>query len=167
METNDIKLTVLKDAVCTSKYGVKRNIKCTNGKTVVDVHSGVDLVSKTGNKDLLAVADGKVIYLTHNDGTGAKTIVTAYHNILPFGFVLLVLYTHCDSFSVKNGQAIKKGQKIATLGATGNVSAAHVHVSTYYIPPLTWKDKNGKYYTWNYKTRDQFEIDPNLLLHVY
>ena len=167
METNNIKLTVVKDQVCTSKYGVKRNVKCTNGKTIVDVHDGVDLISRTGSRDLLAVADGKVIWLTNDDGTGSKTIACVYHNILPFGMSLLVVYAHCAGFSVRKNQAIKKGQKIATMGDSGNCSGIHVHVSMAALLPFVWKDDNGKYFTYNYADRKKYRIDPNLLLHVY
>lgn len=147
------------------KYGIKRNIMCSNGNRVCDIHNGIDIIGS--NHDLLALADGKVLFATENDGTGCKTIVTAHGGILPCGFVLLVLYAHCDSFSKSPGDKIKQGEKVATMGATGNVTGVHLHCSMYAIPPKTWKKDNGTYYIWDYKTRNQYEIDPNELLKLY
>lgn len=149
----------------TQKYGIKRNIMCSNGVRVTDTHNGVDIVGD--NTDLLAIADGKVLFATEDDGTSCKTIVTAHGDVLPCGFVLLVLYAHCASFNKSPGDKIKLGDKVATMGATGNVTGVHLHCSMYAIPPKTWKKDNGSYYIWDYKTRGQYEIDPNELLKLY
>lgn len=147
------------------RYGIKRNLVVNNGKRIIDTHNGVDIVG--ANRDLLSVADGKVIFLTENDGTGCKTIVTAHGGVLPLGFVLLVLYAHCEGFSKKVGDKVVKGEKVATMGATGNVTGVHLHCSMYAIPPKTWKKDNGTYYKWSYDTRADYEINPNELLKLY
>lgn len=148
----------------TSAYGVKRKLKATNGKLIDDVHNGVDFV---GDKSLMAIADGKVLFLTDNDGTGAKTIITAHGGILPNRYVMLNLYTHCDSFvgNLKQNDKVIKGHIIANMGATGNVTAVHVHVAMYAIPPEVWHDvKTDKWYQWDYNTRDQYQINPSWIL---
>lgn len=147
------------------KYGIKRNVVCTNGNRIVDTHNGVDIVGD--NLDLLALADGKVIFATEDDGTGSKTIVTAHGGILPCGMVLLVLYAHCKEFSKSPSDKVSKGEKIATMGATGNATGVHLHCSMYAIPPKTWKKNDDTYYVWDYKTRGQYEIDPNEVLGLY
>ena len=158
---------VIKGQTCTSKYNVKRTIKCDNGNTITDIHNGVDIVSSVGSKDLLALNDGKVLFTTENDGTGSKTIVCVYGNILPYNMRLLVLYAHCNSIKVKSGAKITKGQTIAEIGKTGNATGIHCHCSMYALPPLTWCSRAGKYYKWDYKTREQYEIDPNEILKLY
>lgn len=157
---------------CNQKYGLKRTVQTRNsvtGKlsTVNDIHNGVDIVSNMGHTDLLSVADGKVLYLTNNDGTGSKTVVTAHGGILPNGYVLLVLYAHCASFKVKQNDQIKKGQVIGTMGDTGNVSGVHLHCSMYAIPPEVWHTKDNTWYKWSYATRDEYVINPNWLLGLY
>ena len=173
METNDIKLTVLKDAVCTSKYRDVRNLTATTGEKISNQpHTGIDLVSKSGSKDLLAVADGKVLFVTQCDGSGgnnggSKTVVIAYGGILPFDQVLLVLYAHCDRIDVKKGQKVYKNQRVAILGSTGLVTAPHVHVETYAIGKYNWCDENNRYFQWSYKDRHKYRFNPNDVLHVY
>lgn len=155
----------LKDYKVTCKYGVSRKVACTNGKTITDIHSGIDLVSNYD--DILAYGYGKVIYTTEDDGTGAKTVVTAHHHVLPYGFVLLCLYTHLDKILVSKDDVVTESTVLGKQGSTGNVSGKHLHVSCYAIPPLTWKTKKGKYYSWDYKTRENYEINPNDIFHFY
>lgn len=157
----------LRDYKVTCKYGVSRKVKCTNGKTVTDIHSGIDLVSKYD--DVQAAAYGKVLFTTEDDGTGAKTVVTVHHNVLPYGCVLLCLYTHLDSILVKENDIVTEATVIGKQGSTGNVSGKHLHLSCFLLPKFVWKAKGtkDKYYKWDYKTRDNYEIDPNELFHFY
>ena len=39
----------------------------------------------------------------------------------------MTLYAHCKTIYVKEGDNIKQGQKIAEVGATGNVTGPHLH----------------------------------------
>ena len=39
----------------------------------------------------------------------------------------MTLYAHCKAIYVKEGDNIKQGQKIAEVGATGNVTGPHLH----------------------------------------
>ena len=155
----------LRDYRITCKYGVKRKVKCTNGKTITDVHSGIDLVSNFD--DVQACAYGKVIYVTEDDGSGAKTVVTAHHNVLPYGCTLLCLYTHLDKILVKAGDVVTEATILGKQGSTGNVTGKHLHLSCYLLPPLTWCDKKSNYFVYDIKKREQYEIDPNLVFHFY
>lgn len=153
-----------KNIKSTSPYGVKRKIRLTNGKVFEDIHNGVDYV---GDKSLMAIADGKVLFLTENDGTGSKTIVTAHGGILPNRYVLLVLYAHCESFvgKLKENDKVVKGQIIANMGMTGNVSGVHLHCSMYAIPPEIYHNKaTNKWYEWSYTGREQYQINPSWVL---
>ncbi|MBR6504898.1 MAG: M23 family metallopeptidase [Clostridia bacterium] len=40
---------------------------------------------------------------------------------------VMTLYAHCKTIYVKEGDTIKQGQKIAQVGATGNVTGPHLH----------------------------------------
>lgn len=157
-------MEIVKGAIVTSKYGIAREFYIDKVK-MNDVHTGLDIVGKSD--DLLAIADGKVLYSTLDDGTGSRTIITAHGGVLGSGIVLLVLYAHCSAFSKKVGDKVKKGEKVATMGMTGNAVGKHLHVSMYAIPPKTWHEKNGNWYKWSYDTRDLYEIDPNTVLKLY
>ena len=39
----------------------------------------------------------------------------------------MTLYAHCKTIYVKEGETIKQGQKVAQVGATGNVTGPHLH----------------------------------------
>lgn len=159
---------IVKDPVVTSKYGGNRNLTATSGAKITGWHSGLDIISKCNDDRLFAIADGKVIYLTEDDGTGCKTIVTAHHGVLPFDCTLLVLYAHCSKFNKKVNDVVKKGDVVAYMGDTGKyVTGKHLHTSMYLIPKFTWCDKDGKYFKWDYKTRDKYEINPNDVLKLY
>lgn len=160
-------LQIVKGAQVTSRYGVKRNI-VANGKTIQDMHNGLDIVSKFNDDDLLSLYDGKVLFTTENDGTGCKTIVTAHGGVIQGGCVLLVLYAHCDKILVKQGQNIRRGQVVGKMGNTGLSTAKHLHTSMYVIPSNKWHNKTtNEWYKWDYKTRDDFEINPNKILKLY
>lgn len=62
------------------------------------------------------------------------TVVTAAYHwsygnyiIVDHGNGLSTLYAHCSSLAVGAGQSVSKGQTIAYVGATGNVTGPHLH----------------------------------------
>ena len=72
-------------------------------------NKGIDISGKAGDP-VLAAADGKVVYA----GSGLR----GYGNlvILKHNNTYLTAYAHNQSLSVKEDQAIKRGQKIAEMG---------------------------------------------------
>ena len=149
----------------TSIYGQKRTYTTTKGEVKTDIHNGVDLVGAHDN--VMASAYGKVIFTTEDDGTGAKTVVVAYNNQAYYGCTLLVLYTHLAEIKVKKNQVVSNTTILGVQGSTGNVTGKHLHVSCYLIPPHIWKKADGTYYVWSYKTRYDYEIDPNKIFEFY
>jgi murein DD-endopeptidase MepM/ murein hydrolase activator NlpD len=47
--------------------------------------------------------------------------------IISHGYGYVSQYAHCQKTLVETGEQIKKGQKIATCGATGNTTGSHLH----------------------------------------
>jgi murein DD-endopeptidase MepM/ murein hydrolase activator NlpD len=82
-------------------------------------HSGVDLNANAGSP-IHATGDGTVEEVGWQGGYG--NCVTINH-----GFGYKTLYGHCRDLLVKKGQKVKRGQKIATVGMTGDASGNHVH----------------------------------------
>ncbi|HEU4993471.1 MAG TPA: M23 family metallopeptidase [Gemmatimonadaceae bacterium] len=87
-------------------------------------HLGVDFAGKTGeavraaNRGVVALVDtfflaGKVIYIDHGGG-----VVTGYF--------------HLSKPLVAVGDTVAKGQEIGLVGATGRVTAAHLHWTARY-----------------------------------
>lgn len=75
-------------------------------------NKGVDIAGKKG-QPILAVAPGQVVY----QGGGLRgygQLIIIKHNA-----DFLSAYAHCDKIYVKEGNVIKRGQKIADMGSSG------------------------------------------------
>lgn len=88
-------------------------------KKVNKVHEGVDLSSSKGDP-ILAAASGKVEYSGYNSGYG-------YHIIIDHKNGYRTIYAHSSKLLVKEGELVKKGQKIALVGSTGVSTGPHLH----------------------------------------
>ena len=82
-------------------------------------HAGLDIRGKAGDP-VTAAAAGKVTYSGTMRGYG-KTV------ILDHGGGLETLYAHNKKLLVSVGERVSRGQKIATVGRTGNATTEHVH----------------------------------------
>lgn len=99
-------------------------------KVYYGYHEGVDVNLRTGTDTDL----GEPIYAIHD---GVVTSVHNHTNIPSFGKHIhysikgswgtyYVHHAHCNDIFVKTGQSIKEGQRIASIGKTGAISA-HDH----------------------------------------
>jgi murein DD-endopeptidase MepM/ murein hydrolase activator NlpD len=84
-----------------------------------EFHYGIDITAPMGTP-VFATADGVVRETKYQTGYG-KTIEINH------GFGYATLYAHLSKYLVKPGQAVKRGDKIAEVGATGRVTGPHLH----------------------------------------
>jgi hypothetical protein len=98
-------------------------------------HNGVDVVKYKSQLDtIIAHSDGKVIFCQtgHKNNKGAKGTASWGNCVkLDHGDGYCTLYAHLATVSVKNGETVKQGQKIGTMGNTGNSYGAHLHFEVY------------------------------------
>jgi len=89
-------------------------------------HEGIDIFADKGTP-LVAISDG-VIEFVGNDELGGKTIT-----FQPDDYEWEAYYAHLDKQYVRNGQRVKKGQLIGTVGNTGNAKTTppHLHFGIY------------------------------------
>lgn len=99
----------------TSEYG-KRTHPITG---VEHTHTGTDIGAAAGTS-VLAAENGVVIHSGWIKGYG-NTI------IIDHGEELSTLYAHNSRLTVKSGDKIKRGQKVAEVGSTGNSTGPHIH----------------------------------------
>lgn len=87
----------------------------------IRAHKGVDYAAPTGTP-IRAAGDGKVIFRGRKGGYGNAVI-------LQHGGNITTLYAHMSKFagSARTGSRVKQGQTIGYVGATGLVTAAHLH----------------------------------------
>ncbi|PJO44946.1 peptidoglycan DD-metalloendopeptidase family protein [Lysinibacillus xylanilyticus] len=87
-------------------------------------HYGIDIGSAgRTNVPIVSIADGVVSYVGPLSTYG--NIIRVKHNIN--GEDYETLYAHLASYSVKKGETVKKGQKIAIMGNTGKSTGPHLH----------------------------------------
>lgn len=86
----------------------------------VRTHTGVDLAAPEG-ADILAAADGKV-FRTGFDGVNGNYVVLWHGQSGQMTY-----YAHCKTVEVSQGQEVSQGEKIATVGQTGQATGPHLH----------------------------------------
>lgn len=89
-------------------------------------HKGVDLSASRGTP-IYAPADG-VVEIVRPNKQGYGNLLKIRH---AFGFS--TLYAHLDSFKVKSGHFVHKGELIATSGNTGLSTAPHLHYEVHFL----------------------------------
>ncbi|BBB22883.1 M24/M37 family peptidase [Abyssogena phaseoliformis symbiont OG214] len=119
--------------VITSPFGLKRFY---NGQPR-RAHTGLDFAGNIGTP-IHVPANGKVILIGHFFFNGNTVFID-------HGQGLISVYIHMNKYSVKQGQLVKQGDKIGTIGQTGRATGAHLHWGVYL---------------------NQTTVNPNLLLGV-
>ena len=82
-------------------------------------HKGVDLTAPMGT-DVFAALDGQVIMAGKQKGYGNYVM-------LDHGNGVVTLYGHHRKNLVATGEIVRRGQKIAEVGRTGNATGPHLH----------------------------------------
>ena len=113
----------IKNSIITGVYGSQRIL---NG-IPKSPHYGLDFAAKEGT-DIKAMLDG-VVVLSEKDlyYTGGTVIFDHGHGVS-------TLYMHMKDINVVNGQNIKQGDTIGTVGKTGRATGAHLDIR------LNWFD---------------------------
>lgn len=83
-------------------------------------HEGVDFSAPIGT-DIYATGDGTVISAERSMGGYGNQI------IIDHGFGYKTMYAHLQSFKIKTGEKVTRGQIIGTIGSTGKSTSPHLH----------------------------------------
>lgn len=97
----------------TSRYGKREATEVVSAN-----HSGIDIGADQGTP-IYAAIDGTVT-VASSEGEYGKHIDIENNDVL-------TRYAHCSKLLVKKGQKVKKGDKIALVGSTGNSTGPHLH----------------------------------------
>ena len=101
------------EGTVTSRYGKREATEVVSAN-----HSGIDIGARTGTP-IYAAVDG-VVTVSSSEGEYGKHIDITSDDVL-------TRYAHCSKLLVKEGQKVKKGDKIAEVGSTGNSTGPHLH----------------------------------------
>jgi murein DD-endopeptidase MepM/ murein hydrolase activator NlpD len=84
-----------------------------------DFHPGLDISADKGDP-VYATADGTVVNASAAGNYGNLVI-------LDHGYGLETRYGHLSAFKVKLGEAVKRGDLVGLVGATGRATSSHLH----------------------------------------
>ncbi len=102
--------------------GMFGNQRIYNG-TPGSYHSGIDIAARTGTY-YVAPADGVVTLATNRPFSLEGNLL-----IIDHGMGLNSAFLHSSEILVKTGQAVKRGEPIGRIGATGSATGPHLHWS--------------------------------------
>lgn len=106
----------VKGGVLTSRFGSQRIL---NGKPR-NAHNGLDIAAPRGTP-VYACSDGKVIFVADDFYYSGNFI------LIDHGQGLNTSYLHLSKTFVKEGDWVKKGEKIGEIGTTGRSTGPHLH----------------------------------------
>ncbi len=104
---------------------------CERGTGGGQPHYAIDVAGTYGS-EILSPVDG--IAALKTEPAGGRTVAVMFGNEV-------IAFSHLENRFVKDGDAVKKGMPVGTIGMTGRTSGPHVHV-TYGIMSLSRHDIN-------------------------
>ena len=113
---------------------------------IIKFHAGMDFTAPSGT-DVYATGNGVIsAVLSSRRGLGN-------HIIIDHGFGYSSVYAHLDSFNVRKGEKVQRGDVIGFVGNTGMSVAPHLH----YEIKLNGKNVDPVNYYFNDLTAEEYE----------
>jgi len=110
---NNFKLQIPVKGEITSHYGKREKTEI-----ISENHRGIDIGVVVGTT-IVSAMDG-IVSVVSNEGDYGTHVKIINKDIT-------TVYAHCSRILVKEGDTVKKGQKIALSGNTGNTTGPHLH----------------------------------------
>ncbi|MGC2204128.1 MAG: M23 family metallopeptidase, partial [Stellaceae bacterium] len=102
-------------------WPVRGQVVSSYGAKADGTHNdGINIAAAKGTA--VEAADEGVVAYTGNELRGYGNLILVKH-----GNGWISAYAHCDQILVKRGEKVARGQMIARVGATGNVSQPQLH----------------------------------------
>jgi len=92
-------------------------------------HRAIDIEAKQGTPVYAAIS-GTVIFVGNRGFNGGGNVIWVM-----VGERLYTTYNHLHSWSVRVGQRVYTGQRIGTVGMTGNATGPHLHFEVWLAKP--------------------------------
>lgn len=108
----------------SGRFGAQRIYRGEPGS----YHSGLDIAGGRGTA-FVAPASGVVVLAAETDFSLEGKLI-----IIDHGMGLNSAFLHADSLAVQEGQTVRQGQLLGTIGASGRATGPHLHWS------LKWED---------------------------
>lgn len=91
---------------------------------VMKMHEGLDILTDIGSP-VFAPGNGKIVYVGPRGGYGFTVEIE-------HGFGYKTVYAHLSKSLVKEGQSVKRGERIALTGNSGLSTGPHLHYEVHY-----------------------------------
>lgn len=104
------------DGEITSNFGFRSSPFGTGRKRF---HSGLDIANRRGTP-IYAPAPGTVVDVSYNRGYGRVLK-------LDHGYGITTVYAHCNTIRVEEGERVREGDVLGTVGTTGRSTGPHLH----------------------------------------
>jgi hypothetical protein len=112
-------------------------IRYVNG-TPTGQHTGTDIAAPTGTP-VKATNGGRVVIVR-------KMVLTGNTVVVDHGAGIFSLYAHLDTTAVQEGQRVKRGEVVGTVGSTGFSTGPHLHwtmsVGNTFVNPQLFADQS-------------------------
>lgn len=105
----------------TTEFGVRRYV---NERLTSYRHAGLDIANAEGT-DIMATYDGEVVLAMPLTVTGNSVVISHGNGIFS-------TYFHMHTMDVKEGDIVKTGDVIGTIGTTGFSTGPHLHFAISY-----------------------------------
>ena len=100
-------------------YGDRRVYRYHDGTRATTVHAGVDLAAPAG-EPVYAAGGGRVSFSDDRIISGKSVVIEHLPGVYS-------VYYHLDEIAVEEGQIVRAGRQIGTVGATGLATGPHLH----------------------------------------
>lgn len=97
----------------TSRFGAGSSIRRSS-------HTGLDIAAPKGTT-IVAAASGTVTFSGYKGSYGNMIVISHGNGVQTY-------YGHCSQLFVSAGTKVSQGQKIASVGSTGNSTGPHLHL---------------------------------------
>jgi len=111
--------TPLEEGVPTAGFGDRRRFHRPDGSESSSIHFGLDLWSEKGTP-VKAAGSGRVVLAQERYLTGNSVIIEHLPGVY-------TLYYHMDSLAVREGEMVRQGAVIGSVGDTGFATGDHLH----------------------------------------
>ncbi|MCE2789936.1 MAG: M23 family metallopeptidase [Saprospiraceae bacterium] len=126
--TKEKKLASIPSIKPVKESALKRDIKFLSGfgmrmhpiHKLRRFHKGIDFTAPRGTH-IQATGNGRVVSVNAVGSGYGK------HVLIDHGYGYKSLYAHMHTIDVREGQIVKKGQRLGTVGSTGTSTAPHLH----------------------------------------
>ncbi|MEK9723695.1 MAG: M23 family metallopeptidase [Rhodospirillaceae bacterium] len=152
---------------CTPIGSEWRAMTNVNGYNRNRPHEGIVIHAPRGTP-ILAAAPGTVLLVDSTGGGGR--FIALHHGADGAGNHVYTTYWHLDGYDVAPGATVKRGQRIATMGATGSDAGGFDNYHLHMVPlvgPAPPPFEGGELSALQFNAYRNLIVNPRFLWHPY